>query len=333
MRAISAPLGISLVLALCVIPAPALVQRPQYAADAGSVAIPVHVRGNRGPVRDLAAEDFAVRDQGVPQTVRVVEASSIPLDLSLIVPNVVRRGGLRRETLQDEIDRIARLVTPSDRVRIVTAGNDVLEVLPPRSSSEVPELSPGNDSCLALVDALTTVLARPGGPGRQHVIFSLSFGGSGDVIDLRVLTDVVRRSDAVLYFATAGPVSGGTVNIDWIDWPQCASSRMTYEVGPRPMLAAIGRLPRVDDRHREVWAYQRKEWEQLAALTGGGAIHGGLLSNSITGAVKSVLEELRSSYILYYQPTGVPQTGWHPITVTINRPGKFEVRARQGYTR
>ena len=43
------------------------------------------------------------------------------------------------------------------------------------------------------------------------------------------------------------------------------------------------------------------------------------------------LEDFRTSYVLRYSPTGVPAGGWHDVDVRLNRPGRFEVRARKGY--
>ena len=43
-----------------------------------------------------------------------------------------------------------------------------------------------------------------------------------------------------------------------------------------------------------------------------------------------VLAEFRQRYVLSYEPSGVPQTGWHTIDVKLKgRAG--DIRARRGY--
>lgn len=45
----------------------------------------------------------------------------------------------------------------------------------------------------------------------------------------------------------------------------------------------------------------------------------------------AIVEDFRTSYVLQYRPRGIPAAGWHEIRVRINRPGRFDVRARKGY--
>jgi hypothetical protein len=44
-----------------------------------------------------------------------------------------------------------------------------------------------------------------------------------------------------------------------------------------------------------------------------------------------IVNEFRSRYVLTYQPSGVSDSGWHPITVKVKRRG--DVIARRGYMR
>lgn len=63
----------------------------------------------------------------------------------------------------------------------------------------------------------------------------------------------------------------------------------------------------------------------------GGELHSGALSDTPVEAFRKILDDYRQSYILHYTPSGVPRTGWHDLTVTLKRPGKFTIRARKGY--
>jgi hypothetical protein len=43
-----------------------------------------------------------------------------------------------------------------------------------------------------------------------------------------------------------------------------------------------------------------------------------------------MLQEFRSSYVLYFTPRGVERSGAHTLEVRVKRPG-VDVRARRGY--
>jgi VWFA-related protein len=73
-------------------------------------------------------------------------------------------------------------------------------------------------------------------------------------------------------------------------------------------------------------------FEELADLTGGRFTK--VRSDAEVGpAFLQGLDEFRSGYVLRYAPRGVAARGWHEIVVKVKRPGRYEVRARRGYTR
>ena len=70
----------------------------------------------------------------------------------------------------------------------------------------------------------------------------------------------------------------------------------------------------------------------LADLTGGRFTK--VTSDADVGtAFLDALEQFRTSYVLRYTPKGVAARGWHEITVKVTRPGRYDIRARRGYTR
>jgi hypothetical protein len=76
-----------------------------------------------------------------------------------------------------------------------------------------------------------------------------------------------------------------------------------------------------------------RDFVRIAEESGGGQLGQGVFTGSIAGPVRQVLEQVRAGYVLYYNPTGVPLKGWHPIEVKVTRPGPWEVVARRGYSR
>jgi hypothetical protein len=69
--------------------------------------------------------------------------------------------------------------------------------------------------------------------------------------------------------------------------------------------------------------------DQIAGETGGfvAAIAAG---DNLTSTFRRVLEQFRTSYVLYFTPTGVERQGAHTIEVRVKR-AKVEVRSRRGY--
>jgi VWFA-related protein len=71
----------------------------------------------------------------------------------------------------------------------------------------------------------------------------------------------------------------------------------------------------------------RRALKDAATRTGGQA-------HSLGDAVKSfkeVFDEFRTSYVLGYTLRATRRKGWHDVTVTLTRPGKFTIRSRKGY--
>lgn len=56
-----------------------------------------------------------------------------------------------------------------------------------------------------------------------------------------------------------------------------------------------------------------------------------LSANDLVSGFQQVLASLQRSYVLTYVPQGVARTGWHSISVSVTRAGKYDVRARRGY--
>ncbi len=112
--------------------------------------VPVYVREGGRPVRALAADDFMLADSGVSQTVSAIDVSSIPLDVSLVVENT-EAAEYHQGPLPERHRGHSRPLAPDDRLRLVAAASDVIEVLPltacrGRGSAELPAATTYNAS-------------------------------------------------------------------------------------------------------------------------------------------------------------------------------------------
>jgi hypothetical protein len=68
---------------------------------------------------------------------------------------------------------------------------------------------------------------------------------------------------------------------------------------------------------------------EAARATGGDSVK----ATDIEDAVRQILAVLAHGYVLTYVATGVPQPGWHHVTVSVSRPGQFTIGFRRGYER
>ena len=68
-----------------------------------------------------------------------------------------------------------------------------------------------------------------------------------------------------------------------------------------------------------------------AAEATGGSVQDASFTGSIVPPFKRILEEYHQGYLLQYELTGVAREGRHDVTVTVTRPGRYDIRARTGY--
>ena len=311
----------------------ATLQRPtQFRTSVTGRGIPVLVREGQRPVTDLRSSEFVLSDSGVEQEIRLVAPGSVSLDVSLVVQQTLRVWFTATDSFRSEVTEIARVLKKGDRLRIVSAGDQVEELIPLSERPELPDLQPKNDTCTPLYDALASVFMRPVESGRQHVVISLSRDeGWGNIVNADALTQIAQRSDAVLHVLLAERDHGRTIWRTWTRWPVCAPMFADWDTARRDRLRTISGMREVTDQDRAIFDLQRERLVSIAKATGGGEIRSGLFTGSIKDPVQRVLEEARAGYLLYYEPKGVPERGWHPIEVKVTRPGRFEVRARPGY--
>jgi VWFA-related protein len=312
-------------------------QRPgTLRARANAVVLNVLVASDRRPVIDLAGSDFEVTDNGERQVVEVERADTVPLDISLVIDSfneIVVGSGRGAEiaspvvsarTRQDLLS-VAGVVAPDDRLRVLQVdGNVAAEIwslqpppfpvdrLPGRQWGSLPkytnpldfaEASATYGRMQALYDVVTAALLHESPSDRRHLVVVFTDGVDGaSVIPPKLLLDVARESDAVMYLARRDTQT------------EIASKVRNKEATPYGML---------------LWPPDPQVIEQATVNTGGSIYYRPL--GSLLPPFKEMFDRFRRSYILRYQPTN-PASGWHDVTIRITRPGRYDVRARRGYT-
>ncbi len=269
----------------------------RFLSSVGVVTMNVAVRLNGAPARGLTASDFELTDNFIARKVDVSLAASRPADITLLIDTSGSMDGSMEE-MRDHVRDVARLLGRDDRLRLLTFGDDVREVFGFRAGDSTPPLDALTaGGWTALYDALGLALIHQPAPERSHLIVVFSDGiDSSSTIDLNTLKELTRRSDAVLQ--------------TFIDVPRPTTlSRRALpsrETPPRPPVGVI------------------------ADLTGGNVTFMGR-DDDVPGSFRAALAEFRQRYVLTYAIPEPVQSGWHNVTVTVKRPGNFEVRTRKGY--
>lgn len=275
---------------------------PQFRTEVDAVRIEALVLDKGRPVAGLTAADFAVTDNGQPQTIRVRPLEHEPIDLAIALDVSGSVRGARLEHLRAGALALVGQLTPADRATLLTFDH-ALSLGPRDAAADLLEgrlraLTPQGRT--SLVDAVTTALVWGTGRDRPMLVFVFSDGEdtSSWTRPVHALT-LARRSDAVVDVI----VTGGTA------------------VGPG--MFGAGRLV-------PPTAYERFLGE-LAATTGGRVRSAGA-GGELASVFRASLEQFRARYEISYDSSS-KTGGWHALEVRVPGRRGVDVHARRGYQR
>jgi VWFA-related protein len=287
---------------------------PVFRTATDLVTIDVAVRSRNVAVAGLAAEHFEVTDNGVRQQIEMIDAASLPVDLTVVLDisgSMLTLVG----PMTKYANSLLEFLQADDRLRLITVGTYIarrFDFSRATEQLEVEEINPGEMT--SLYDGIAAALMRSRQPDRRHVIVVLSDGiDTTSTLELKAVESIVRRTDAVFYYVL--PEDPGTGKFP--DLPLRANTRNRWMM-PRFNVMPDGGIDTVSVA-------------DLARLTGGGFEHVLATPGGLPAIVKDVLEKFRYSYVLRYRATGVKREGWHEVTVTLPRHPGVEIRARKGY--
>ena len=287
-----------------------LAQAPQFRSGVDAVRVDVLVTDGRRPVAGLAPEDFELKDSGVVQSIAAVALADVPVSVMVALDVSASVKGQALDELKRGVASAIAALEPRDRAALLTFSSDVRlrhdwsgEFDPLKATVNDLRGAGGTSLWDATFAALTFSDPTPT-VRRLVLVFSdgedtSSWLPRGSVIEKAGRTDVVVYS---VEMRTAAP-----------------QRRLRYRSGIE--------LSKSD---RTAWI-ESPFLRELADATGGDALvttHAGDLRQ----AFSRILTEFRTRYLLTYSPSGVDESGWHPIEVKLkNRKGK--VTARRGYLR
>ena len=183
-------------------------QMQTFTSRADVVLVDALVTEGRTPVAGLGRDDFELRDNGVPQTIALVNQGQVPLGVVLAMDTSGSVSGARLGALQAAAESVVALLQPADRLAVVTFGSRVrwrqlTSITAPAAADALrPVPDPGDTS---LFDAAYTALALAESPGTRGLAIVFSDGvDTSSVLPAASVLDTARRADVVLFGVSVG---------------------------------------------------------------------------------------------------------------------------------
>lgn len=275
---------------------------PVFRAGTDLVAAEASVRRDRRPVLGLKAADFELLDNGVLQEITDVAYERLPIDVTVLLDVSASVTGTALDDLRRALRQLRSDLGTRDRLRLITFNMRIRRLVDfsdPATSIDSALASLGGAGSSAIFDTLAVALATGAPAGRRQLIVLFSDGqDSSSISDADTVLDVARRSTPTVAVVLASP-----------DRQRPAS---LVRNASRLASATVGDLA-----------------DQIAGDTGGFvvAVSPG---ESVASAFRRVLEQFRTSYVLYFSPRGVERQGVHTLEVRVKN-ARGDVRARRGY--
>ena len=273
-----------------------------FRTGADVVTVDASVQRERRPVTGLAAADFELLDNGVKQNVTDVTYEKLPIDVTFVLDVSASVTGAALDELRRALRQVRTDLTAADRLRLLAFNMRVRRLVDfTQPSADVDQalgaLRPGGSS--AVFDALAVALASADAPGRRRLIVLFSDGqDSSSISDADALLEVAKRSTPTVATILASPLL----------------ERPASVLRSNASLASAT-IEGFSDR--------------LATETGG-MVTSVKTGENLTSKFRRMVQDFRSSYVLFFTPNGVERAGPHTLEVRVKRPG-VEVRARRGY--
>jgi Ca-activated chloride channel family protein len=282
--------------------APQQDQPALFRAGADVVRVDASVQENRRPVTGLRATDFELLDNGVAQEISDVGYEKLPIDVTMLLDVSASVTGPVLEELRKALRQVRADLAPGDRLRLLAFNMRIRRLVDfdqPATGIEAALASTRGEGSSAVFDGLAVALTAADAPGRRRLIVLFSDGqDSGSISDVETLLDVARRSSP-----TVAVILGSTS----VDGP-ASLFRATRASTPE----TVGGF-----------------FERIASETGG-MVTVLKPGENLTSGFRRMVQDFRSSYVLYFTPRGVERAGVHTLDLRVKRSG-VDVRARRSY--
>jgi Ca-activated chloride channel family protein len=281
-------------------------QMPTFKAGTSGVMVDVSVRdARRRSVTGLQRQDFEVYDNGVLQQVDEASYGKLPIDITIALDVSYSVSGTLLDRLRSGVVQLMRDLGRDDRLKLILFNMRVTRIIDFTRDVKAVErairtVRAGGGT--ALHDALSVALVSGSHPDRRQLIVVFTDGSdSSSITRESTLTSVAQRTRATLAFVMPG------------------TGRPTITSGNRVITLPIAPL----------FNAPSPIFTTLVRETGGTILPVGSGSD-LSAAFRTVLNDFRSCYVLYYSAQGVDRDGYHAIEVKVKREGAV-VQARRGY--
>ena len=301
---------------LCAVASSLPVAQQRFQTETELVLVPVSVTQNGRPTLGLSTADFVLTDNNVRQDIEAVSLDTLPIDVTLLLDASSSVRGAMLERLKRAVTDTAALLTPRDRLRLISVQHIIREVFPWQPGGATPPLEGLTASgSTSLYDGLAAAMIRSTPPDRRHLIVVYTDGlDTSSVVTPAAARQVAAATDAVVH---AVVVIEALKELRSVKVPSGGGRVGSVSAGLSP--ADEQQLPSVRPVH-----------DAVVGPTGG-QVFPIDPRDPVGAAFASAVQAFRTSYVLRYSPSGVDKPGWHNIIVSINRPGRYDIRARKGY--
>lgn len=267
-------------------------QAPQvFRSGVDAVRVDVLATHNGRPVPNLSASDFEVLDNGVPQHATLLDSGAVPIVLMLGLDVSESVAGDRLRALVAACRTAIGALRPIDSVSVVSFSHEITE--------RVPMSGPGDH--FSALDAIT-------GSGNTSLY---------DAVYAGILLGAANDSRTVLLV-----FSDGRDTSSWL------LPSMVVDAAKRSGVVIYGVTIRPPSTARPAKPGRPDFLEQITTLTGGRLLLAE--QRDLPRQFSDIIDEFTNRYVLSYTPTGVPDRGWHDITVRVPTRA-VDIRSRRGY--
>jgi Ca-activated chloride channel family protein len=295
-------------------------------------------------VPDLRKEDFAVYEDGQPQTVTHFSAERVPVSLGIALDTSGSMAGERIRAARRALDRfLYELLHSGDEVFLYRFADRPVLVQGWTTDRQLLSRALGRivaDGTTAMYDAVAQAIRlAAAGQNRKKALIVLSDGNdTASNVKLRDLQELIRESDALLYAIGIECGTGEDRRSQQhsqfqrrrpMPFPFPPIGRRGWPIPPQPQPIP---LPPPQGRAWNQGCGQSVDTKALHNMTddSGGRTEIVHDPSDLDAATAAIADELSQQYYLGYLSSEKKDGRWHTIRVEV-RNQHYRIRARRGY--